>query len=129
MQVLTSRSAARCVQHLPDVVGHDGHCPTLGAHGRHHACALAADSRLGRAARSRTDVATYHHQAVDQLPARLTATGWADDGTIEAFEVAGPAWAVGVQWHPEVYDGAATLFAGFVRPAPRGGDRASAGAR
>ncbi len=58
-------------------------------------------------------VATYHHQAVDRLAEGLAATAWTDDATIEAAELAGPAWVVGVQWHPEVADGA-PLFGAFV---------------
>jgi putative glutamine amidotransferase len=40
------------------------------------------------------------------------ATGWAEDGTVEAVERDGRAWVVGVQWHPEVHDGE-RLFAGL----------------
>ncbi len=58
-------------------------------------------------------MATYHHQAVDRLPAEAQAIGWAPDGTVEAFEVCGAAWTFGVQWHPEVHDGH-SLFADFV---------------
>ncbi len=29
------------------------------------------------------------------------AVGFADDGTVEAVEIPGPGFALGVQWHPE----------------------------
>lgn len=43
-----------------------------------------------------------HHQAVRELGVGLRATGWAEDGVVEALESSDPAeWLVGVQWHPE----------------------------
>jgi gamma-glutamyl-gamma-aminobutyrate hydrolase PuuD len=44
-----------------------------------------------------------HHQAVrvdDALPVRVAAVS-PEDGVVEAVEVPGRRWAVGVQWHPE----------------------------
>jgi putative glutamine amidotransferase len=112
MQVLNVALGGDLVQHLPDAVGHDGHCPTVGAHGRHEV-QLAPASRIGALLGGQASVATYHHQGVQRLGDGLVATGWAADGTVEAVELPGPGWTVGVQWHPEVHDGAA-LFAGFV---------------
>jgi putative glutamine amidotransferase len=112
MQVLNVALGGDLVQHLPDSVGHDGHCPTVGAHGRHEV-RLAPASRIGALLGRQASVATYHHQGVQRLGDGLAATGWAADGTVEAVELPGPGWTVGVQWHPEVHDGAA-LFAGFV---------------
>jgi putative glutamine amidotransferase len=112
MQVLAVALGGTLTQHLPDAVGNESHQPTVGAHGR-HVVELAAGSRLAGWLGDRPDVATYHHQAVDRLPAEATANGWADDGTIEAFEVCDRTWTFGVQWHPEVYDGHA-LFAALV---------------
>lgn len=117
MQVLNVALGGDLVQHLPDVVGHDGHSQVVGQHGRHDV-RLARGSRLGRLLGEGTPVATYHHQAVDRLGAGLVATGWAADGTVEALEHADAAWVVGVQWHPEVHDGGA-LFAGFVAACAR----------
>jgi putative glutamine amidotransferase len=111
MQVLNVGLGGSLVQHLPDVVGHDGHCPVPGQHGRHHV-RLDPDSRVGGLLGRSATVATYHHQAVAELGRGVKATGWADDGVIEAVEL-DDGWVVGVQWHPEVHDGA-PLFAGFV---------------
>jgi putative glutamine amidotransferase len=44
------------------------------------------------------DVNSHHHQAIRDVGALLTATGWAHDGIIEAVEAPG---VLGVQWHPE----------------------------
>lgn len=117
MQVLNVALGGDLVQHLPDAVGHDGHCPVVGQHGRHDV-RLAGGSRVGALLGPVADVATYHHQAVDGLGARLVATGWAADGTVEAVEHADAPWVVGVQWHPEVRDGG-PLFAGFVAACAR----------
>jgi putative glutamine amidotransferase len=112
MQVLAVALGGTLVQHLPDVVGNDSHSPTVGVHGRHEV-RLADGSRISEWLGSRTEVATYHHQAVDRLPDALEANGWSEDGTVEAFEVCDHYWAIGVQWHPEVHDGLA-LFSAFV---------------
>ena len=42
-----------------------------------------------------------HHQAVDRLGAGLRVTSLAPDGLVEALEVPGHRFALGVQWHPE----------------------------
>jgi gamma-glutamyl-gamma-aminobutyrate hydrolase PuuD len=64
---------------------------------------------------------------VSRLGTGLAAVAWSDDGTVEAVALAGRAWAVGVQWHPEAHDGGA-VFAAFVaacaRSAPRSAVRA-----
>lgn len=117
MQVLNVALGGDLMQHLPDVAGHDGHLPVVGQHGRHDV-RLVRESRVGALLGDCAVVATYHHQAIDRLGAGLVATGWAGDDTVEALEHTGPAWVVGVQWHPEVHDGAA-LFTAFVQACAR----------
>jgi putative glutamine amidotransferase len=112
MQVLAVAHGSPLVQHLPDVVGNDSHCPTVGIHGRHDV-KVAPDSRLAGIIGDRLEVATYHHQSVAAPPPPLVATAWSDDGTIEALERPDGGWTVGVQWHPEVIGGEA-LFRAFV---------------
>lgn len=118
MQVLNVALGGDLLQHLPDAVGSDIHCPVVGEHGR-HAVALAPGSRLAGMVGTRTTVATYHHQGVHALGHGLQACGWADDGLVEAVELPGRRWVLGVQWHPEAYEGH-ELFRAFVaacRPA------------
>jgi putative glutamine amidotransferase len=71
-------------------------------HERTHAVRLEPGSRaaaaLGTAA---LQVNSLHHQGIKNLAPALRATGWADDGLIEAVEAAGASWLVAVQWHPE----------------------------
>jgi putative glutamine amidotransferase len=51
-------------------------------------------------------VNSFHHQAIRELAPTLVATGWTDDGLIEAVESApGQAWLLAVQWHPEEMHG------------------------
>jgi putative glutamine amidotransferase len=104
MQVINVARGGSLHQHLPGVVGHDGHAPTPGAFGQHEV-RVPPGSRLSQVlgGGERTLTApTHHHQGVDRLGKGLTATAWAEDGTIEAFETdpAGP-FLLAVQWHPE----------------------------
>ncbi len=46
--------------------------------------------------------ASWHHQAVRRLADGLQVVARAEDGTIEAAELADHPWLVGVQWHPEI---------------------------
>jgi putative glutamine amidotransferase len=47
-------------------------------------------------------VNTAHHQAIGRLGDRLVASGWSEDGSVEAIEWAGEGqWLVAVQYHPE----------------------------
>jgi putative glutamine amidotransferase len=114
LQVINVARDGRLHQHLPGVVGHDGHAPTPGAFGR-HPVRVPPGSRLSEVlglkgaaevGGERTiSVPTHHHQGVDRLGQGLTATAWAEDGTIEAVETdpAGP-FLLAVQWHPEAGD-------------------------
>jgi putative glutamine amidotransferase len=112
MQVLNVALGGDLIQYLPDVVGHDDHCPVVGRHGKHDVI-LAPEGRVGALLGERATVATYHHQGIDRLGQDLVPIGWAIDGIVEAVEHTGANWVVGVQWHPEVHDGG-PLFRGFV---------------
>jgi putative glutamine amidotransferase len=125
MQVLNVARGGDLIQHLPDAVGSDVHCPTVGRHGR-HVVRLDPHATVGQLLGPSTDVATYHHQGVGRLGDGLVATGWAEDGTVEAVELGGAPWIVGVQWHPEAYEGA-RLFAGFLAACDRHRSTAGSG--
>ena len=63
-------------------------------------------------------VNSVHRQAVGRLGDRLQVEAAAEDGTVEAVSVIGaPAFAVGVQWHPEYWartdDASARIFRAF----------------
>jgi putative glutamine amidotransferase len=69
----------------------------------------------------RLPVNSLHHQAVKDIPASLKATGYADDGVIEALEAPGHPFGLGVQWHPEElvaeHETAGKMFRAFVEAA------------
>lgn len=100
MQVMAVAAGGSLEQHLPDRVGHDGHSPAPGRYGS-HAVRTAEGSLLRAVLGERVEVPAYHHQAVLTHPG-YDATGWAEDGVVEAMEAPGARWRVGVQWHPEV---------------------------
>ncbi|MGH8968506.1 MAG: gamma-glutamyl-gamma-aminobutyrate hydrolase family protein [Actinomycetes bacterium] len=99
MQVMAVVRGGSLVQHLPDVVGHDGHRPSPGVHGRHDV-RLDPGSRARAVLGDRVTVPSYHHQGLDS-PGSLTVTGWAEDGTPEVVEDPDRRFALGVLWHPE----------------------------
>jgi putative glutamine amidotransferase len=107
LQLLNVALGGTLHQHLPDLVGHDGHSPVTGGYGTHQV-KVAPDSRLagllGAAAAGEFGVPTHHHQAIDRLGEGLVATAWTPDGTIEAAELPGPGFVLAVQWHPEAGD-------------------------
>ena len=66
-----------------------------------HGIQIAADSRLARRLGfDRSEVNTYHHQAVRDLAPGFRAVAFAADGVVEAIE-SDTLPVVGVQFHPE----------------------------
>jgi putative glutamine amidotransferase len=80
----------------------DLHRHTRGVFGDHEV-RLEPGSLAARAVGAeRTTVKSHHHQGVGELGEGLSATGWSEpDGLIEAVELPGRAFALGVLWHPE----------------------------
>lgn len=67
-----------------------------------HPVDLEAGSRVAAAFGVSSPVGhSFHHQAVDQVGDGLVVTGRSPDGYVEALELEGATWVVGVQWHPE----------------------------
>jgi putative glutamine amidotransferase len=101
MQLLNVVCGGTLIQHLPDVVGHDQHAPGPGVYGEHDV-RIAPGTRTAAALGAEiVPVPSYHHQGIERLGDGLVATGWAEDGTIEALEDPAHPFCVGVQWHPE----------------------------
>ncbi|MFE1234427.1 gamma-glutamyl-gamma-aminobutyrate hydrolase family protein [Streptomyces sp. NPDC058745] len=95
MQLLNVALGGTLIQHL------DGHVEAVGVIGR-HAVKPVPGTLYASLAPELAEVPTYHHQAVDRLGRGLVPAAYAEDGTVEAVELAGPGWALGVQWHPEM---------------------------
>ena len=95
MQLLNVVHGGTLNQHL------EGHSGPPGVFARHQVTPVAG-SRLAELLDGPVEVPTYHHQAVDRLGAGLTASAYAQDGTIEALEKpAAEGFVLAVQWHPE----------------------------
>jgi putative glutamine amidotransferase len=102
MQLMTVVSGGRLHQHLPDVLGHDGHSRS-GPKKEYnsHPVRFATGTRCRELFGPETVVNSYHHQGVAD-PGRLKPTGWCTtDDLIEAVEHPDHPFAIGVQWHPE----------------------------
>jgi putative glutamine amidotransferase len=124
MQVLNVAFGGSLVQDLPSDGRYMEHGPPSGADPVGHDVKLADGSRGADAMGTPVvSCSSHHHQGVDRLGEGLIATGWSEDGLVEAAERE-DGWIVGVQWHPE--DTAATdpaqqgLFDRLVRLARRG---------
>lgn len=120
-QMLGLAHGAPFVQDLPNASAHGG--------GARHRVRLQPGSRLAQLSGSASlEVASYHHQALAGPGQGAAAVGWSEDGVLEAVEIPGARFALGVQWHPERDPAAVAsqgLFAGFCaaardyRAAPR----------
>jgi putative glutamine amidotransferase len=92
-------------QQRPQSNKHD-YFPTAGFARDHlaHDVEVSGPSRLGEALGSgMISVNSMHHQGIRDLGAGLVATAVAADGLIEGAELIGRGFAVGVQWHPEMF--------------------------
>jgi putative glutamine amidotransferase len=71
----------------------------------HHPVELTPESFLAKElGRTRIEVNTTHHQAIEQLGEGLEVIGRAPDGVVEAIVLSENPSVVGVQWHPELLD-------------------------
>jgi putative glutamine amidotransferase len=117
MQVMNVAAGGTLHQHLPDVVGHNGHRVVPGTFADHEV-KLADGSLAARAAGEALHATkSHHHQGVDALGEGFAVTGWsAIDELPEAIEDPGRRFALGVQWHPEA-DETSRLIAALVEDA------------
>ena len=83
-----------------------------------HIVSLKCESKLDQIyGTNEIRVNSLHHQGIAQLGKGLTATAFAPDCLVEGLEVAGAAFAIGVQWHPECLPddpGTQSLFRAFI---------------
>lgn len=110
----------RVKQSIPGAADHRRDDPTR----THHAVNIKPGTLLHRLVGSDTiEVNSHHHEAVRYVGEGLVVSGTAPDGVVEAIEVVGRRFALGVQWHPEFGLTAAdhALFKGLVE-ASRGNE-------
>jgi putative glutamine amidotransferase len=104
MHVLNVTRGGNITQHLPDRVGNESHRPDLVKLSTHDV-QLSAASRVGRALNAGTaQVPAGHHQGINRIGSGLLTVAWTPDQVVEAVELQGHAFGVGVQWHPEEGD-------------------------
>ena len=113
LQMLNVALGGTLQQHLPDVVAHDEHRPSPAVFGQTEV-KIEPDSLTGKLFGEQTTVHCYHHQALGIVAPDLKVTARSGDGTVEAAEVAGHEFALGVQWHPEENPEDLRLFTALV---------------
>ena len=104
IQVMNVALGGTLWQDLPsERPGGEDHSPEAARSERTHVVRLQPGSLAARAlGGTECRVNSFHHQAVRDLAPKLVATGWSEDGVVEAVEAApGEPWMLAVQWHPE----------------------------
>jgi putative glutamine amidotransferase len=101
MQILAALNGCRLspdVRSLgPDILEHD-------KRGFLHPVAVKQGTALARIlGQPELAVNTFHREAVVSLSSAVVASAFAEDGVIEAIEVPGKRFAIGVQWHQEAF--------------------------
>ncbi len=112
MQVLNVALGGTLHQHI------EGHNPAPAVF-EHTDIEVVPGSQLHRILGDRTSVQCHHHQSLDKIADGLQVTATAPDGTIEAVELEGARFVVGVQSHPEQDIEDLRLFEALVEVARR----------
>ena len=122
MHILNVARGGTLIQHLPDRLGTESHKPdpvklTI------HDLEISAASKLGQVLGASAQAPAAHHQGIDRLGTGLLTVAWTPDQVVEAVELQGHKFGIGVQWHPEEGDDArifeALVAAAKVVPPPR----------
>jgi gamma-glutamyl-gamma-aminobutyrate hydrolase PuuD len=100
MQLLNVLLGGTLLQHLPDVPGAEPHQRAPGLFAE-RTVTTAEGSALGAVLGPTATVDCHHHQALDRIAPGVSVSARADDGLVEAVEVTGRRFCLGVQWHPE----------------------------
>ena len=126
-QIINVGLGGGIIQDIPSQTERDfpiAHRQPFGYASPSHHVSVSAGSLLARLAGCPDNVPcslsvnSIHHQSVGRLAPGLTACAEAPDGIIEAVEMPGYPFLLGVQWHPEYLwrtdPAAAGIFKGFV---------------
>jgi len=103
LHILNVARGGTLIQHLPDRLGSESHKPdpvklTV------HDVQVSAASKLGRMLGATAQVPAAHHQAIDRIGSGLLTVAWTPDQVVEAVELQGHKFGLGVQWLPEEGD-------------------------
>lgn len=102
MQALNVARGGTLVQHLPDLLDREDHRHTPGAFADHEVRLEPGSLAATAAAAEQLTVKSHHHQGIDELGEGLVASGWSvSDDLVEAIELPGHPFVLGVLWHPE----------------------------
>jgi len=101
IQVLNVARGGNLIQHLPEIVGHEGHKHDPPGAFIDHDVEIDPDTTLAKILGDRHPVKSHHHQGLDAVGEGLRVSAHAEDGSIEGVEDPERRFAVGVLWHPE----------------------------
>lgn len=130
IQVLNVAMGGTLYIHLPRDLPGINHDQDARFHEKVHRVFVEPESRLAQAlGNSQVMVNSLHHQGLKTLGKRLRPIALAEDGLVEAVEVEGHPFGLGLQWHPELLAatdaGMARIFRMFVEHAARVGQTLS----
>jgi putative glutamine amidotransferase len=121
MHILNVARGGTLTQHLPDRLGSESHKPDP-VKMTTHDVQVSEASKLGRVLGAAARVPAAHHQAIDRIGSGLLSVAWTPDEVVEAVELQGHRFGIGVQWHPEEGDDArifeALMAAATAKTAP-----------
>ncbi|GAA3740322.1 gamma-glutamyl-gamma-aminobutyrate hydrolase family protein [Salinactinospora qingdaonensis] len=98
--VLNVATGGSLVQYLPETVGHERHA-SESAKLTTADLSVSLTSRLGEVLGDQATVRESHTQGFNRLGSSLSPVAWAADNSVEAVEVTGHPFGLGIQWHPE----------------------------
>jgi putative glutamine amidotransferase len=103
MQMLNVILGGTLIEHLPDAAGEAVLHRAPPREPIPHRVSVSAGSRLAQMlGQLEIEPPSWHHQALREVAAPLKIVARAADGTVEAVELGGHPWLIGLQWHPEI---------------------------
>lgn len=101
IQVLNVNRGGTLHQHLPEVIGDDRYTGENGAFKTNRVEVEGGSQVAAIMGAGSHEVQSYHHQAIDAVGEGLNVTAHSGGGVVQAVELEGVPFGVGVQWHPE----------------------------
>ena len=101
IQVLNVNRGGTLHQHLPEVIGDDRYSGENGVFKRNEVEVASGSQIASSIGAGPHTVQSYHHQALDAIGNGLRVVASSPEGVVQAVELEGVPFGVGVQWHPE----------------------------